>query len=134
MLKIKFLILVAQLKKADYDTKVREINKKITDHTTEFNKLKLAQAGLVTKTDFNNKYSSVNKKIVSNKTKNLVVENELKKLKTFDLSYFHGKNYFDEDGLQNWLVFQPMGKYLKVDYTNNINYVVSWVSKGLSDF
>ena len=64
----------------------------------------------------------------------MVVENELKKLKTFDLSYFRGKNYFDEDGTQNWFVFQPMGKYLQIHRTNNINYVLSWQSKGLSDF
>ena len=30
------------------------------------------------------------------KQKNKSVENEFKKLKTFDLSYFIGKNYFEE--------------------------------------
>ena len=30
--------------------------------------------------------------------KDMLIENELKKLKTFDLSYFRGKNNFDEDG------------------------------------
>ena len=44
------------VKKIDYNTKVIEINKKSTDHATEFNKLKLAKANLVTKTDFNSKY------------------------------------------------------------------------------
>ena len=43
--------------------------KKITDPTIEFNKLKLAQADLVTKTNFDNKLKSYNKKIVSKKTK-----------------------------------------------------------------
>ena len=56
-----------------------------------------------------------------------LIKKELKKLKTFDLSYFNGKNYFEEDGTQNWFVFQIMGKYLKIAYTNNnINYVLSW--------
>ena len=55
------------VKKIDNNTKVREINKKITDHSTEFNKLKVAQADLVTKTDFNSKYSGLNRKIVLNK-------------------------------------------------------------------
>ena len=63
--------------------------------------MRLAQANLVTKTYFNNKMTSINKKIVSNKTKNLVIENKLKKLKKFDLSYFCGKNHFDEDCTQN---------------------------------
>ena len=43
---------------------------------------------------------SVNRKITKNKSKHLLVENELKKLKTFDQSYFIGKSYFEEDGHQ----------------------------------
>ena len=54
----------------------------------------------MTKTDFDAKLSSFNKKVTTNKTKHLLVENELKKLKTFDLSYFIGKNYFEEDDAQ----------------------------------
>ena len=51
-----------------------EINTKITDHATEFNKLKLAQADLVTKTDLNNKLTNLNRKIVLNKTKIVFTE------------------------------------------------------------
>ena len=43
------------------------------------------------------------KKITSNKSKHLLVENELKKLKTFDSNYFIGKNHF-EDGTPNYLL------------------------------
>ena len=35
-----------------------------------------------------------------------------KKFKTFDSGYSRGKNYFEENGAQNYLVFQPMYKYL----------------------
>ena len=94
------------VKKTDYDTKITEIENKLTDHnhekyitTPEFNTLagdvfnpRLAQANLITKTDFDAKLSSLNRKITANKSKNLLVENELKKLKTFDLSYFIGKS------------------------------------------
>ena len=39
----------------------------------------------------------------------MLVENELKKLKAFDLSYFKGKNYFKgNDGAENTLVFQTL--------------------------
>ena len=31
-----------------------------------------------------------------------------KKPKTFDSSYFIGKSDFEEDGTQNYLIFQPM--------------------------
>ena len=42
----------------------------------------------------------------------LLVENELKKIKTFDSSYLRGKNQFEEDGTQYYLVFQPVYKRL----------------------
>ena len=38
----------------------------------------------MTKTDFDNTISSLDSKIARNKTKNESIENELKKLKTFD--------------------------------------------------
>ena len=49
--------------------------------------------------------TSLNRKIVLNQTKHLATEKELKKLNTFDASYFRGRNYFEEDGTQNWFVF-----------------------------
>ena len=79
---------------------------------------------MITKTDFD-------AKITTNKAKNLLVENELKKPKTFDLNYFIGKSSFEENGTQNYLVFQPMNKYFKV--VANAKYISSWKSKGLSD-
>ena len=42
------------------------------------------------------------------------MENELQKLKTFDSSYFIGKSHFEEDGTQNYLVFQLMYRYFKI--------------------
>ena len=85
---------------------------------------------MITKKDFDARLSSLNKKITSNKTKNLLVENELNKLKTFDSSYVIGKSHFEEDGTQNNLVFQPLNKYFKV--IDNTDFVSSWKSKGLS--
>ena len=73
---------------------------------------RLAQANLLTKTEFDTKLPSLNRKIIANKTKHLLVENELKKLKIFDLSYFRCKLFFGEVSTQNYLVFQPMHKYL----------------------
>ena len=54
----------------------------------------------------------------------------LKKLQTFNLSYFRGKNYFDEDGAQNYLVFLPIGRYFRLNA--NTSYILSWKSKRLS--
>ena len=70
---------------------------------------------MVTKTDFDDKLKSLNQKIYSNKKKHLLVENELKKLKTFNLGYFRGKRRFvDNDGTENYLVFQPIRRYFKL--------------------
>ena len=74
--------------------------------------------------------SSLNIQITANKSKKLLAKNELKKLKTFDSSYFIGKSHFEDDGTQNYLVFQPINRYFKV--IANTDYVSSWKSKGLS--
>ena len=90
-------MLAVLLKKRNYNTKITEIEKKLTNHnhdkyitSTEFNILaadvfnaKLAQANLITKTDFDAKLSIINRNITANKSKNLLVGNELNKLKTF---------------------------------------------------
>ena len=47
---------------------------------------RLAQANLTAKMDFDAKLSSLSRKVTTNKTKYLLVEDELKKLKTFDSS------------------------------------------------
>ena len=47
-----------------------------------------------------------------------------------DLSYFIGKSYFEEDGAQNYLVFQPIHRYFKII---NTKYISSWKSEGVSD-
>ena len=67
----------------------------------------------MTKTNFDNTVSSLKSKIARNKTKNESIENELKKLKTLNLSYFIGKSHFEEDGAQNYLVFQPIKRFLQ---------------------
>ena len=78
----------------------------------------------MTKTDSDAKLSSLNRKITSNKIKHVLIENGLKKLKTFDSSYFIGKSHFEEDDVQNYLVFEPLKKYFKV--IASTNYVSSW--------
>ena len=85
----------------------------------------------MTKTDFDAKLSSLNKRITTNKAKHLLVENEFKKLKTFELGYFIGKNNFEEGGTQNYLVFQPLNKYFKI--ITNTKFISPWQSKGFSN-
>ena len=89
--------------KTNCDTKISEL----TDHnhdkyitTAEFNTLaaslfnaRLAHTNLITKTYFDAKLPNPNRIINSNKTKHLLVENELKVIKSFDWGYFLGKSH-----------------------------------------
>ena len=133
------------VKKTDDNTKISEISKQITDHNhdkyiniPEFNNLaariftaKLAQANSVTKIDFDAKLQDISKRITSNKSKHLLVKNELK---TFDLRYFIGKSRFEEYDTQNHLVFQAIYRYFKkIAGVGSGNYIYFWKSKGLPD-
>ena len=76
----------------------------------------------------------INRRNTSNKSKHFLVGNEFKKLNTFDLSYFIGKSHFEEDGAQNYLVFQSIYRYFKIIAgVGNGSYIYYWQSKGLSD-
>ena len=86
---------------------------------------------MITKTDFDAKLLGLNRKITKNKTDHLIFQNELNKLKTFDSSYFIGKNDFENDGTRNYLVFQPIGNYLK--FNSKTGLLSGFESKGLSD-
>ena len=115
------------VKKTDYNTKISEIENKVNNHnhakyitTPEFNtmaatafKARLAaEADLIRKPDFDSRLKQISDRVTKNKTKHLLVENELKKLQTLDSSYFLGRSYFDgNDGAQNSLVFQVGEKY-----------------------
>ena len=137
------------VKETDYNTKVSEIENKINDHnhdkyftTPEFNtmaadvfKARLsAQTDLIRKPDFDFRLKEISDRVTKNKTKHLLVENELKKLQKFDAAYFRGKNYFEEDGTQNYLLFQPVYKYFKmIAGVGSGNYIYFWKSKGFSD-
>ena len=100
----KFPSISGSVKKTNYDTKIGEIE---------------------------NKMINLNKKFLSSKTKDISIVNDLKKLKTFDLSYFRGKNHFDEDGNQNYYIFQAISKYLKVAHVNDITYVLCNINEFL---
>ena len=78
-------------------------------------------SNLVKKSDYNTKITSI--------------ESNVKKLQAYDLSYFTGKQYFDEgDTQQNYLVFLPIKKYFKLNsVVNTADYVLSWQSKGISN-
>ena len=58
------------------------------------------------------------------------LENNLKNYKHL-IRVIRGKSQFEEDGVQNYLVFQPIRRYFKI--IANTKYISSWKSKRLSD-
>ena len=137
------------VKKTDYNTKKYwNWKEPFTDHNHDkyitapgFNTLaanffnaRLAQANLITKTHFDTKLSNLNRKITTNKKNICSLKMNLKKLNTFDSIYFRGKSHFEEDSTRNYLVFQPMCRYLKrVIGVGTGICICFWKSKGLSD-
>ena len=132
-------MLVIQLKKTDYNTKVPEIETKINnnDHnkyitTPEFNTLavvvfnaSLSRVNLVVKANFDNTVSSLNSKIAENKTKNGSIENELKKLKTFDLGYFIGKSHLKKMVYTKLFTILTNEQIFQIDYQYIIYFIMA---------
>ena len=56
-------------------------------------------------------------------------KNKLTKLQIFDSIYFRSKSRFEEDGTQNYLVFQPVYRYCKgAAGSGSGNYIYFWKS------
>ena len=96
----------------------------------------------IQKTKFDTEVKKINNKIVSNSSGVLRYNNRLNQSKDRKdelerlASYFIGKNYFDGEGTQNYLVFQGVYKYFEdvdVSKTTIKFHANSWISKGLSD-
>ena len=71
---------------------------------------------------------------LNNKMKKLATKEELKaeqrkllKFQTFHLSYFLGKNFVNNDGKQNYLIFNPLCYILKT--LSRTEKILSWKSR-----
>ena len=92
------------VKKTDFNSKITEVESKIPSIggiatssalTAVENKIPDVSS-LVTKTDFDAKLKVISDRVTSNKSEHLLVANEVKKRKTFDLSCFRGQKYFED--------------------------------------
>ena len=81
-------------------------------------------------TDFDDKLKNLNRKVTSNKSKHLLVENELKDLQDKDSSLFIGRSDFFNNGAQSYLIFQAL--YYTLKRLDDTEKIVSWKSKVLS--
>ena len=99
-----------------------------------FNPRLAAQTDLIRKPGSDFKLKGISDRVTKNKTKHLLVENELKNLQKFDAAYFRGKSHFEEDGTQNYLVFQPIYRYFRrIAGVGSGNDIYIWKSIGSSD-
>ena len=103
----KFLILVNL--KTDYNAKITDIESKIPSITglataaalnTIENKIPDI-SNLVKKADYDAKILDIKLNILL----------QLVKLQAYYSSYFRGKSHFEDDGTQNYLVYQPRYRY-----------------------
>ena len=119
-----------QVKKANYDTKISDIEHKYTT-PADYNRFtkdivteRIKEKGLVDKSAISGfiNNTDLNQKVVTLATKaELKAEKKKIKLEAFDSSYLCGKSHFEDGGAENYLLFQPVYKYFKkIDNTEHI--------------
>ena len=59
------------------------------------------------------------------------MQEKIIKLQPFYSSYFSGKSHSEGDGIQIYLIFQPMYRYFFKN--GNTDHISLWKSKGISD-
>lgn len=59
------------------------------------------------------------------------IEKEIEKFQTFDSSYFFGKSHFEDNRMQNYLVFWQIFKYFKT--LANISKIEESIKTSASD-
>ena len=105
------------MKKIDYNSRITDIESKYIS-TADYNKFtehivnnSIKSKNLVDKSDIagilNNADLDVKLSTLATKAELKAEQDKIKKLKAFDLSYF------EEDGAQTYLVFQPITRYYK---------------------
>ena len=101
---------------------------------TKRKRINLEQKELINKCDIFNlvKTSDVNTKVVILPTKSELREekDKIARLQTFDLSYFHGKNFFGDNAWQNIFVYQPTLDMLELRKDKDTDNFLGWKSKG----
>ena len=143
--------------KTDYNTKICEIGKKITDDnhdryitTPEFNKstaeifdLRLKRENLASKRDIANFVKKTDfdklKDVTSNKNELNELSKKVKAVSTIGLtkdlidrfSILSRAKYFSSGIFQNYLLFIPANKYIK--YFTGVSRIESWKSNGMSE-
>ena len=116
------ILLLQNLTAKNFAARLKQANLASKNDITDF----------VNKTDFDNKLVGFNKRSKLNKTKHLVVENDLRKLMKFHSSLSSGQKYFNNDRAHFYLTFQRIYKTIKTLFGLS-DKISKWKSKGLSN-
>ena len=138
------------VKKTDFDSKITEVEGKIpkisglatnSSLTAVENKIPDITS-LITKTDFDAKLKDISDRVTNNKSKDLLLDKELKKLKTLVGST--AKTKFDEGERENsftrgfycylqqsYLVYECKRHSFRTDKSNRL---ITWTSSGIYNF
>ena len=120
------------VKKTDYAAEITKIK---NDYVTNA-ALDARHKDLVQKITLESELKKVNDKVSANSSNVLPYEHKLKQRKDTvndlerDSSYFRGKNYFGDDGIQNCFVFPSVYKYFKMVVNGSTVYAHYWQSDG----
>ena len=71
------------------------------------------------------------KKTLATKPELKAGQDKITNMQMFVLSFFRGKSHFEDDGTQNYLVFQPLFRPFKK--IRNSERISVWISRRLTD-
>ena len=71
-------------------------------------------------------------KTLATKAESKAGQGKIVNLQTYDLSFFIGQSYFNNDGSQNYSIFQPIYETITT-FSGLTNTISEWESKGLSN-
>ena len=105
--------------------KIEDVDKKITNNSKV---IKTKEIKRFITTNFNTRIIETPQKRTTKKQLENALDlgdknrEKIKKLQTFDLTYFNGECYFNDDGSQNYLIYQPVIKYFQFLVVLLINF------------
>ena len=121
--------------KSDYAVEITKIKNQYVTNAA----LDTRHKDLVQKTTFESELKKVDGKVSKNSSNVLSYEYKLKQREDTvndlerDASYFRGKNYFGDDGIQNYFVFQYVYKYFNMVINGSTVYAHCWQSREISN-
>ena len=143
------MMLLVLLKKTDFDSEITEVEGKIPNISGLGSNSSLTAVGnkipdiasLITKTDFDAKLKYISDRVTNNKSKDLLLDNELEKLKTLVASTAKTKSDEGkmEDSFTRGFYYYLQQSYLVYEckvhsFSFKLNTIIVWKSTGIHNY